>query len=80
LGEVSGIDSGKESGTFSGNNPGMRLGKKSSQELPDWVRRLGKRKTCKTRGHQVYRRPNQQGDKVESESKKKGQSELKEEI
>jgi hypothetical protein len=30
--------------------------------------------------HQVYTRPIQQGDKVESESNKKGQSELKEEI
>jgi hypothetical protein len=33
-----------------------------------------------TREHQVYTRPIRQGDKVESESNKKGQSELKEDI
>jgi hypothetical protein len=40
---------------------------------------LGKRPFC-TQEHQVYTRPIQQGDKVESESNKEGQSELKEEI
>jgi hypothetical protein len=39
----------------------------------------GKRPFC-THEYQVYTRPIQQGDKVESESNKKGQSELKEEI
>jgi hypothetical protein len=39
----------------------------------------GKRPFC-TQEHQVYTRLIQQGDKVESESNKKGQSELKEEI
>jgi hypothetical protein len=40
---------------------------------------LGKKPFC-TWEHQVYTRPIQQGDKVESVSNKKGQSELKEEI
>jgi hypothetical protein len=40
---------------------------------------LGKRPFC-TQEHQVYTRPIQQGDEVESESNKKGQSNLKEEI
>jgi hypothetical protein len=38
----------------------------------------GKRPFC-TQEYQVYTRPIQQGDKVESESNKEGQSELKEE-
>jgi 2-keto-4-pentenoate hydratase/2-oxohepta-3-ene-1,7-dioic acid hydratase in catechol pathway len=66
-GKIPGSDLGKESGTISGKNPGKRPRKKSGKELPDWV---------KTR----VRRPIQQGDKVEFESNKKGQSELKEEI
>jgi hypothetical protein len=40
---------------------------------------LGKRPFC-TWEHQVYVRPIQQGDNVESKSNKKGQSELKEGI
>jgi hypothetical protein len=40
---------------------------------------LGKR-SFYTQEHQVYTRPIQQGDKVESESNKEGQSELKGEI
>jgi hypothetical protein len=39
----------------------------------------GKRLFC-TQEHHVYTRPIQQGDEVESESNKKGQSKLKEEI
>jgi hypothetical protein len=84
-GEVPSSDSGKESGIISAKNPGEHLGKKLGKEvgqdknMQDKVFASGKRPFC-TQEHQVYTRPIEQGDEVESESNKKGQSKLKEEI
>jgi hypothetical protein len=87
------MESGTISGKNLGNHLGMKSGKELPDRVKTWVRRPGKKK-CARQGdffasgktpfctweHQVYTRSIQQGDKVESESNKKGQYRLKEEI
>jgi hypothetical protein len=92
-GKVPSSNSGKESSTVSGKHPGKKLGKELPDQVKTRVRwpdkkknvrqgdffASGKRPFC-TWEHQIYTRPIQHGDKVESESNKEGQSKLKEEI
>jgi hypothetical protein len=48
-GKVPCSDSGKESRTISGKNPGKKSGKQLSDWVRTWVRRLGKTKMCEAR-------------------------------
>jgi hypothetical protein len=84
-GTISSKNSGKRLGKKSGkelpNRIKLRQGGRARQKCArqgDFFA-LGKGPFC-TSEHQVYTRLIEQGDKAESESNKKGQSELKEEI
>jgi hypothetical protein len=86
-----GRESGTVSSKNPGKRPGKKSGKELPGRVKTRVRRSGKKKCVRqgdffasgkrpfcTREHQIYTRLIQQGDKVESESNKKGQSELEE--
>jgi hypothetical protein len=93
LGSDAGKKSGTISSKTLGKRPGKKSGKELPDRVETQVRSQTRQKYARqgdffasskrpfhTQEHRVYTRPIQQGDKVESESNKEGQSELKEEI